>query len=103
MTRKIKLRNGAADAAQLREELAAANFPDVVVADPDAAGEVEVKIPADVYGPGVDAVLQRHFPRSLVAAVANVDVDSISNLADAKRVLRQFQVAVVRALRARWE
>lgn len=112
--RTVKLRQESVDAAQLREELAEANLSNVEVADPDAAGDIVVSIPPDVYGPGVAALLRQHFPRSLVAAIAAVDFeavdfDSPTTIAGLKAALNQnkqrsieLRNRVVRALRARW-
>lgn len=63
--RKATSRKGA-DAAQLREEFAAAGLA-VTVKDPDAQGRVEVEAPDGVPGETVDFVLRRHVPRSLAA------------------------------------
>lgn len=70
--RKIKARQGA-DAAQLREELAAHGLAAVKVGDPDAQGEVQIEVPKDERGPAVDVVLQRHVPRSLLERIRSAN------------------------------
>jgi hypothetical protein len=90
------------DAQQLRDELAAVGLPTVAVTA-GAQGETSLNVPDDVDAAQVARVVQAHFPRTILKAVADVDVDSIANLADARRVLKQLQAALVKALRSRWE
>ena len=90
-----------AEAAQLREEMAA--FPGVTVEDPDAEGFVWVGVPEGVDGERVDATLARHFPRSFVSAILAVDFEGAASFADLKARCVELRNRTARALRARWE
>ena len=100
-----------ADAAQLRQELAGQRGVSVV----EEGGDVLREFPDEADEFLVRDAVRRHFPRSLLKAVADLDFDSIdyagaTTLAQFKveaekhrRLTKQLQTFVVRALRARWE